>query len=247
MKADPQDQLRLLQVQDCDTRLAQLTHRDKTLPEAQALREAEQRQEQVHDDLVRAQTAASDLASEVARAEADVVQVRERMSRDQRLMDSGEIGDPKQLTSLQHELTSLVKRLADLEDVELEVMERQEAADKAVAQLQQEQAGVAEQIAALVAEVADLRAAIVADRAGVEADRAAAVQGLPADLLALYDKVRADHDGVGAAPLYRGRCEGCRLQLPPQEIEVARSAAADEVLRCEECRRILVRTPESGL
>lgn len=247
MKADPQDQLRLLQVQDCDTRLAQLTHRDKTLPQAQALREAELRQEQVHDDLVRAQTAASDLASEVARAESDVQQVRDRMARDQTLMDSGEIGDPKQLTSLQHELASLVKRLADLEDAELEVMERQEAADQAVAVLREEQATIADQIAELVAEVNELRAAIAQERAGVEVERTSMTQGLPADLLALYEKVRADHDGIGAAPLYRGRCEGCRLQLPPQAIEEARAASADEVLRCEECRRILVRTPESGL
>ena len=247
MKADPQDQLRLLQVQDCDSRLAQLNHRDKNLPEAQALREAQQRQEQVHDDLVRAQTAASDLASEVARAESDVQQVRERMARDQKLLDSGEIADPKQLTSLQHELSSLVKRLADLEDVELEVMERQEAADNTVAALQQDQGDVDSRIAELVEQVDALRASIAHERAGVEAERAAATEGLPADLLGLYEKIRADHDGVGAAPIYRGRCEGCRLQLPPQEIEQARAASVDEVLRCEECRRILVRTPESGL
>ena len=54
--------------------------------------------------------------------------------------------------------------------------------------------------------------------------------------------------GLGAAPLHRGTCQGCRLQLPPTEIEALRSAAApDAVIRCEDCRRILVRTPESGL
>ncbi|MDQ5975513.1 MAG: uncharacterized protein QG661_2722, partial [Actinomycetota bacterium] len=84
-------------------------------------------------------------------------------------------------------------------------------------------------------------------RAGVVVERAALVEGIPADLLSLYDKIRADHGGIGAAPLHRGRCEGCRMVLPPNEIEALRAAPPDAVLRCEECRRILVRTDESGL
>ncbi|MCF8528271.1 MAG: nucleic acid-binding protein, partial [Candidatus Nanopelagicales bacterium] len=68
-----------------------------------------------------------------------------------------------------------------------------------------------------------------------------------ADLLSLYNKIRAEQGGVGAAALHRGSCQGCRLTLPPTEIEELRAAAPDAVIRCEECRRILVRTPESGL
>jgi predicted nucleic acid-binding Zn-ribbon protein len=70
---------------------------------------------------------------------------------------------------------------------------------------------------------------------------------IPDDLLALYERIRADQAGVGAAHLQRGRCGGCRLELPPSEIEQLRKAPANEVIRCEECRRILVRTAESGL
>ena len=79
------------------------------------------------------------------------------------------------------------------------------------------------------------------------AERSALAEGIPADLLGLYDRIRGDHGGVGAARLHRGRCEGCHMDLPPNEIEALREAAADAVLRCEECRRILVRTAESGL
>ena len=71
--------------------------------------------------------------------------------------------------------------------------------------------------------------------------------GLPAELMALYDKLRADNGGIGAAALQRGRCEGCRIELTPVDLERIRAAAPAEVVRCEECRRILVRTPESGL
>ena len=85
------------------------------------------------------------------------------------------------------------------------------------------------------------------DREWVSSERTKVVPEIPADLLALYDKLRADHDGVGAAALHQRRCEGCRMQLNPNDIGKIREAAPDAVLRCEECRRILVRTPESGL
>ncbi|MFZ8926138.1 MAG: zinc ribbon domain-containing protein, partial [Candidatus Nanopelagicales bacterium] len=74
-----------------------------------------------------------------------------------------------------------------------------------------------------------------------------AADGLPTDLLALYDKLRADNGGIGAAALHRGRCEGCRIELTPVDLGRIREAPETEVIRCEECRRILVRTPESGL
>jgi len=68
----------------------------------------------------------------------------------------------------------------------------------------------------------------------------------PADLLKVYDQIRTTR-GVGAAMLRGGRCEGCHLSLNTVDLNVIRSAAPDEVIRCEECRRILVRTAESGL
>ena len=169
------------------------------------------------------------------------------MTRDQQLLDSGTIGDPKQLQSLQSELQSLARRQSDLEDVELEIMERVEGARAAVAQLTAERDAAGAGVRGGRVERADQRAEIDDERRIVEGERAAIATDIPADLLGLYDKIRADHGGVGAAPLHRGTCEGCRLELPPTEIEALREAPPDAVIRCEECRRILVRTPESGL
>ena len=70
---------------------------------------------------------------------------------------------------------------------------------------------------------------------------------MPADLLNLYDKLRAQHGGVGAAALRHRRCQGCNLTLNTVDLNAMRAAPDDEVLRCEECRRILVRTADSGL
>jgi predicted nucleic acid-binding Zn-ribbon protein len=81
----------------------------------------------------------------------------------------------------------------------------------------------------------------------VAADRAPVASGLPEDLVALYDRLRAQKGGVGAAALRARECGGCRLSLDNAELAVIKSAASDEVIRCEECQRILVRTAESGL
>jgi len=197
--------------------------------------------------VIAAETIASDLELDQARADRDVAQVLDRAKHDRDLLDSGSIGDPKQLQSLQSELESLARRQSDLEDVELEIMERVEGARAAVAQLTEERDALADERETIATSVHEQLAAIDADRRKVVELRADLAAGIPADLLGLYDKIRADHGGVGAAPLHRGTCEGCRLTLPPTEIEALRAAPPDAVIRCEECRRILVRTPESGL
>ena len=247
LNADAVTQLRLLELQDKDTRLSQLDHKAKTLPDSARLADAEARLARLRDEVVAAETIAGDLDGEQGKAEADVELVLERSRRDQELLDSGSIGDPKQLQSLQSELASLARRQSDLEDVELEIMERVEGAQAAVRHLTERRDEVAAERESLRADV-DAQLAEIAEERGRVAEERNSISGtIPADLLGLYDKIRADHGGVGAAPLHRGRCEGCRMELPPTEIEALRAAAPDAVVRCEDCRRILVRTPESGL
>jgi len=247
LNADPAIQLVLLEVQECDTRLTQLAHRASHLPESVTLADLDARLKRVRDEVVAAETIASDLEDEQKRADRDVEQVRERRARDQDLLDSGSIGDPKQLQSIQSELENLARRQTNLEDVELEIMERVEGARAAVAQLTGDRDALIGERDTIASRVADLLADIADEKGIVDANRARLAEGVPADLLALYDKIRADHGGLGAAPLHRGACQGCRLSLPPTEIEALRAAAPDAVIRCEECRRILVRTSESGL
>ncbi len=239
------DQQRLLDVQSLDTRLSQLTHRRRTLPEHAELAGLSTRHDALRDRLVAARTVTQDLQREVAKAEADVQLVRSRADRDRSRLEAGQ-GSAKDLQALQHELVSLGRRQSDLEDVELEVMERLEAAQ-----------GEATTLAAELEEVVAARDAVTARRdaavagldeeaSGVRAERERAAAGLDASLAALYDKVREQQGGLGAAPLRQGRCEGCRLQLTPVDLGRIRTAPEDEVLRCEECRRILVRVPDSG-
>lgn len=173
--------------------------------------------------------------------------MRQRATRDQQRLDSGMVTNPKDLASLQSEIASLAKRQGDLEDVVLEVMERRESAQERAAELSER----VESVQAKVDDAVVRRDAALVDL-DAEAGRLAKERGivsaeLPADLLKLYEKIREQQGGVGAAKLFQRRCEGCRLELNITEVNDVRAASPETVLRCENCRRILVRTPESGL
>jgi predicted nucleic acid-binding Zn-ribbon protein len=247
VNAEPAVQLRLLDLQALDSRLAQIEHQRRTLPQLAAIADLEKRLAALRDRIVAGETEVDDLERGLAKAETDVEQVRARAAKDQELLDSGRVTSAKELENLQHEIASLARRQGSLEEDELEVMERLEDARSALAILTTERDGLRAELDTATSERDESWSAGDRDREWVTGERGKVVVDIPADLLALYDKLRADHDGVGAAALHRRRCEGCRMELNPNDIGRFREAAPDTVLRCEECRRILVRTPESGL
>jgi predicted nucleic acid-binding Zn-ribbon protein len=247
LNADPSIQLSLLELQGYDSALDRLTHQARTLPVLARIAELEARLTDLRSLVVAGETEVSDLKREQAKADTDVEQVRERSKRDQQRLDSGLVSSPKDLEALQHEIASLARRQSDLEDVELEVMERLETAQSHLDTLVSERAGLLAELETASAERDAALAELGEESKGIRAQREALAPQIPEDLSTLYEKLRAQYDGVGAAALYRGRCEGCRLEINPTEISRLRDADADEVLRCEECRRILVRTAESGL
>jgi predicted nucleic acid-binding Zn-ribbon protein len=184
---------------------------------------------------------------EQKKVDADVEAVKARRARDRDRMDQGLITNPKDLERMQHELESLERRISSLEDDELEVMERLEEAQAALDGLTAQLAAADERIAALVAVRDQKTAEIDRELVTVESRRGPAVEDMPADLLALYDKLRAQKGGVGAAELRQRRCTGCQLGIDHAELATIKASPSDLVVRCEECSRILVRTSESGL
>ena len=235
MNAESARQLRLLDLQAIDTRLDQIAHARTHLPQLAELADLEGKARLIDDQLVRSRTELG-----------DVQLVRDRAARDQARLDAG-TGTAKDLQAISHELTSLARRQSELEDIELEVMERAEAAEKDVAELERGRAELTERITALEAARDEAFARLDGEAAEVGAPRPTVVEEVGAELVALYEKIRVANGGTGAAALRQRRCGGCQLELNPVEIQRIRSAPADEVLRCEECRRILVRTAESGL
>lgn len=245
MKADPARQLRLLDLQALDTKVAQLDHRRRTLPQHAVLEELTSQLTDLEAEAVRVRTALGDVQREVAKADADVQLVRDRAARDQARLDSG-TGTAKDLQALQHEMESLARRQAVLEDEELEVMERAEELEGQVREVEERLAELTAQVDEVTTARDEQVAQIEAERAEVAAPRDGLVAEAGEDLVALYEKIRTT-SGSGAAALSQRRCTGCQLELNTVDLGRIRAAAEDEVLRCEECRRILVRTPESGV
>lgn len=246
IRADVTAQLRLLDLQAVDSAIARLGEQRRTLPEQQALDRLTTESAAVTEDLVGAQTRVSDLELDTERAEADLEPVRQRLARNEKRIADGTV-DAKSLGSMVEEVAHLRRRIGDLEDVELEVMEAMEQAqserDAIQARVDALAAGIAEATAARDAAVAKL-----VNEAGyqrTERDRLA--PEVPADLLALYTRIAASKGGVGAAELRQRRCTGCQLEVNANELREYASTPPDQVLRCEECGRILVRTAESGL
>lgn len=245
MKASPDTQLRLLDLQEVDTALDQLSHRRRMLPELSEIDELNRRIAELRDAIVAAETEAGDVAKEQSKAEADVDQVRTRAERDQQRLDSGRVGSPRELENLQSEIASLQHRQSELEDAVLEVMERREEAESRAAARRAERTELSERLTELE-QRRDSVFAEIDEEAGTKRERRDALTAdIPEELLSLYERLRTQ-TGVGAAALYRGRCEGCHLTLNTVDLNRIRHADPDEVVRCEECRRILVRTPDSG-
>lgn len=246
MKATPENQRRLLDLQALDSTLDRLAHRRGALPEIARADELGRRLAGLRDGIVAAETDRSDLQREQRKAEGDVEQVRTRAVRDKQRLDSGAVASPKELESLQSEIASLQRRQSELEDAELEVMERLEQVETKIAELSAERDSVTAELSSVGAERDKGFEEIDTERERTADERAQTAATLPDDLLQLYEKLRAQHDGVGAAPLVNGRCEGCHLTLNPGDLGRVRAADDDEVVRCEECRRILVSAGQSA-
>ena len=247
LKADPFAQLKLLDVQGLDLRADQLRHQRANLPELAEIAALQAGRTALDNQARDARIVVDDLTVEQQKVDTDVEQVKARRVRDRDRMDKGLITNPKDLERMQHELQSLERRITSLEDDELEVMARLEEAQRTLDSVATQVAAADERLAALATARDEKQAEIDAELAKATDERATAVEGMPEDLMALYEKLRAQKGGVGAAALHQRRCTGCQLGIDTAELAVIKRAPSNEVIRCEECSRILVRTPESGL
>jgi predicted nucleic acid-binding Zn-ribbon protein len=224
-----------------------VAHQRARLPQIAELAALTSERARLDGERIRLETEVSDLATAQRKADADVEQVRARRIRDQQRLDSGTVGSVKDLENMQHEIVSLDRRITTLEDEELVVMEELENAESALAAVRGELVGLDERIAAATRARDEAASGLDAEQAEIVAERARLIEGVADDLRALYERLRTSMGGVAAAPLVQRRCEGCRLELNGADVRQIKATPPDEVLRCPECNRILVRTLDSGV
>jgi len=220
MKASPSDQRSILDI----ARLASTTIKSNN----------------ARDLRIAAETELSDVKRELLRAEADVEQIVSRITRDEARLNGGS-ATPKELEQLQHEVGTLGARRAELEEVELEIMMRVDAINERITSLKAEEAEHAAVIADLEIRKENALTILHKDLDVIAKDRAETVNGVAKELIDLYEKIRETTGGAGAAALSAGSCNGCNLSVNAVELKRMSDLADDEVVRCEECRCILVR------
>ncbi|WP_409496145.1 zinc ribbon domain-containing protein [Amycolatopsis sp. cmx-11-12] len=245
MKADPAVQRQLLELAKVDAELSRTAHRRRTLPEIAEIDAGEKTVRDKRDALVSVQTAASDLDREIARQEKEIESVRARGDRDRKLLESGSVA-AKQMADIEHEITSLTRRQSALEDDLLELMERREALELDAQRTSAEVAKAENEVAEAVGRRDENFTDFDTTQARRDEDRAKLLPRFPEDLIKLYERVRAQK-GIGAALLRARRCGACQLDIDRREIAEIKAAPEDNVIQCENCGAILVRTLESGL
>jgi predicted nucleic acid-binding Zn-ribbon protein len=245
VKAEHAVQRQLLELAKVDAELSRVEHRRRTLPELAEIDEAEKTMRERRDALVSTETAVSDLDREIARQEKEIESVRARGDRDRKLMESGSVS-AKQMTDIQHELDTLARRQNALEDDLLELMERREALELDARRTGAEVDKAGQSLAEAKHRRDEAFADLDTTRARREDDRAKLLPRFGEDLLRLYERVRA-HKGIGAALLRARRCGACQLELDRNTVAEIKAAPENEVVQCDNCGAVLVRTLESGL
>ena len=240
MQASVAQQSLILEMQSLDNEIMQANTKLKSLPEIEQLLHIDKRITTATDELAVVKSEADQIALELRRGEVDVETVTDRIKKDEARLSSGN-ATPKELEQLQHEVGTLKKRQESLEEIELEIMIRNDAVTARSNTLTTDLASLQtlkDEIAGRLQSATDEINKVIADK---NTARNLVANQIEKPLLELYEKIRGNGGGVGAAALVGNKCNGCNLAINAVEMERIKSLSKDELLRCEECRRILVR------
>ena len=240
MQASTEQQSLILELQLLDNEIMQSNTKLKSLPEIEQLLHIEKRVTTANDELAVVKSEADQIALELRRGEVDVETVTDRIKKDEARLSSGN-ATPKELEQLQHEVESLKKRQEALEEIELEIMIRNDAVIARTNTLTTDLASLQtlkDEISGRLQSATDEINKVIADK---NTARNLVAGKIEKALIDLYEKIRGNAGGVGAAAIVGNKCNGCNLAINAVEMDRIKSLAKDELLRCEECRRILVR------
>jgi predicted nucleic acid-binding Zn-ribbon protein len=231
----------LLAVQEHDTTADQIEHRKRSLPARKDLDAVMVQVGTVDERAAEVEERKHELVRTQQRLEDEISSLGDRAKQHDSTLYSGTIANPRELQSLQDEITALKRRIGQLEDQELELMEQIEPLDADLARLRGERGSLDEQAGALRAAIAEHEVELDAELAGVRAERDRIAQQVEPDLLSEYETMRPRLGGIAIARLVGGSCGGCHLGLSAVEVDRIKHLPPEEPARCEECGRLLAR------
>ncbi len=231
----------LLAVQGHDTHADQLVHRRKALPARAELDAVMARLVDLERRAGEVEAQRHELVRVQGRLEDDIASINDKASQHDKTLYGGTIGNPRELQTLQDEIAALKRRVSQLEDQELDLMEQIEPLDAELARLAGEREGLDDQAGALRGAIAEDEVAIDAELVSVRAERDALIGEVEPELLVEYEQLRPRSGGIAIARLVNGSCGGCHLSLSAMEIDRIKKVPDDALVHCEECGRLLAR------
>jgi predicted nucleic acid-binding Zn-ribbon protein len=232
----------LVALQDIDTAIDQHRHQRSRLPERTELAAIDQRAAGLRSAAAEVTEIRDRIAERQAVLEADLSATEERSVAVSRRLYGGEVSASRELQALSADIDGLKARASALEDQVLEVMEEREPLDARLSDLSSELAALEQRQGGLAAALGSSEAVIEEQLADLARRREAAARAVPPDLADTYDRLRARLGGIAVARLVGSHCDGCHLTLPAAELDRIRHLPDGEVVTCDQCGRILVRS-----
>ncbi len=231
----------LLALQALDLRADQLTHRRATLPARAEIDKVMASLASLEATTATAESERHELGRGQQRLEDEIATLTEKATQHDKALYSGSVTNPRELQAMQDEIAALKRRISQLEDQELEIMERIEPIDAALAESATQRTALDDDAARWRAELAETEVAIEAELGEVSSERIAVVAEIDPDLLTTYERLRPQTGGIAVARLVGGSCGGCHLGLSAVEVDRLKKLPPEEAAHCEECGRLLVR------
>ena len=238
MKANLQDQKRLLELVDLDLSLVRNAGDRSKLLSATAISEASEKALALSDRLIDARNRVGDLELELKRSENDLELVENRIEKDNQRLTS--TTSAKDAQGIEHELTTLAKRKSELEDAELGIMEVLETVRAELSEAENAKAAAEQELAALRSALDTNTSALDSARAELSSKRSALVGLIEPELAVAYQR-KADRN-VAVGKLVGRECGACRLSITATNLEEILALPADEIAECPNCQAYLVRS-----
>ena len=232
---------RVLDLQNSDTTTDQLRHRRENLPERAELKALDVREAAIRESVLEPRAERDALGRDQKRLEDEVAVIEQKVATvNHQLYEEG-LTSPKEAQALQADLESLKRRQGVLEDEVLELMERIEPLDAALAGSVADIASVADERERTKVALVAAEAAVDAELASIAEARVGLATSVSPEMLKSYEELRPQYGGIAVARLAGSTCQGCFLSLAAAEVDELRRRPADELVHCPDCGRILVR------
>ena len=234
---------KLIELQDIDVRVFDLTDRLEAIPAERHQIEEQFRQETA--DYLSLEGSRQSAHAERSRIEADLAGYEQQHEKFK--ADLMRVRNQKEYGTILREIDATKKSIGALETETLQLMERIEGLDKQLVDLAPEHARRRGEVDETLARLDEEVARIQAELAELNASREHIARDVSPNMLRVYNRIAQTRKGRAMSEVRgekggTGKCSACNMSLRPQVFSDIRRG--DDLIVCDNCSRILFYRPE---